>query len=279
VKLIDFGSARTVDGTNQGTASFAAPAYVAPERLLGEPGDSKSDLFSLGVVLYEMLTGHLPWREDAETSGRVARKLVPLGDRLRGLPGRLEDLVHELLSRNPADRPASASVLFEALGPRVAAVSPRELAVALRGNEAAPSKNLGLLRELAARYGVVFAAFALMATLLRVLLGEHTAHAEREGVLAEDLASVGRLRVIAKPWAEVWIDGELAETTPFAVPLRLAPGSHTLVLKHPLAPADERPIVAVAGEELIIKKTFDVPRPAAKEQPADEGPVKRQKVQ
>ena len=277
VKLIDFGSARLVEGTTSGTASFATPAYVAPERLLGEAGDSKSDLFSLGVVLYEMLTGHLPWRDETEGTSRVSRKLVPLRERAKNLPGRLEDVVHALLSRNPADRPASAEVLFEALGPRVAALSPRDLASLLLGSEPAPSANLGLLRDLAARYGAVFAAFVAMATLLRIFLGESTARADQEGVVGTDVADYGRLRVVAKPWAEVWVDGELAETTPFAVPLRLLPGAHTLTLKHPQAPADEREILAVAGEELVVKKTFDVPRPAPKEKPAEEGPVKRTK--
>lgn len=279
VKLIDFGSAHLLDGVTSGTATFATPAYVAPERLLGEPGDGKSDLFSLGVVLYEMLTGHLPWRDDAEGSGRVARKLVPLRERNRSLPGRLEALVHELLSRNPADRPMSAEGLFEAFGPRVAATSPRDLAQALRGNEPAPSASMGLLRDLAARYGAVLAAFVVMATLLRMFLGENIARAEHEGVVGEEASEYGRLRVVAKPWAEVWIDGQLVETTPFATPLRLVPGAHTLTLKHPLAAADEREIVAVAGEELVVKKSFDVPKPAPKPKEADEGPVKRTKIQ
>ncbi len=277
VKLIDFGSARLLEGVTSGTASFAKPMYVAPERLLGEPGDSKSDLFSLGVVLYEMLTGHGPWRDDSGGSGRAARKLVRLSERVRGLPGRLEDVVHELLARNPADRPASAAVLFEALGPRVAALSPRELAAAVLGHEPAASPGKGLLRDLALRYGAVSAVFVVMAVLLRVLLGERTAHAEHEGVL-EDSAEYARLRVVAKPWAEVWVDGQLVETTPFARALKLAPGSPTLTLKHPMVPADEREIVCVAGEELLVKKTFDVPRPAPKEPEADDGPVKRQKV-
>ena len=277
VKLVDFGSARLLEGTTSGAATFGTPMYVAPERLLGEPGDSKSDLFSLGVVLYEMLTGHSPWRDEGEGSGRVARKLVPLGERLRGLPGRLEDVVHELLARNPADRPASAAVLSDALGPRVAALSPRELASLLQGNEPAPSASMGLLRDLAARYGVVSAAFVVMAVLLRVFLGESTAHAEREGVVHEATETT-RLRVVAKPWAEVWVDGQLAETTPFAIPLELTPGSHTLTLKHPMAPADEREIVCVAGQELVIKKTFELPRPEPKEKQADDRPVKRQKL-
>ena len=60
--------------------------------------------------------------------------------------------------------------------------------------------------------------------------------------------------------------------------LALAPGAHTLTLKHPMAPTDEREITAVAGEELVIKKTFDVPKPAPKEKPVDDGPVKRGKL-
>lgn len=281
VKLLDFGSARFTDATSPAVTTFATPGYVAPERLLGEPGDARSDLFSLGVVLYEMLTGHLPWDETAEGAGRASRKLVPLGDRLRTVPRRLEELVHELLARNPADRPISAEAVAEALGPRIAALSPRMLRAQLTGEPRASSSSVGQFRDLAARYGAVLLAFAVMATVLRVLLGEHVARAEGEGVLraSENDADYARLRVVARPWAEVWVDGKHVETTPFSEPLRLAPGAHTLTLKHPLAAPEEREIVAEAGNEILVRKQFDVPKTPPKPHESDDGPVRRQKMQ
>lgn len=279
VKLIDFGSARLMDTPAPAVASFATPGYVAPERLLGEPGDARGDLFSLGVVLYEMLTGHLPWDEAAEGVGRAARKLVPLGDRIRTVPRRLETLVHELLARNPADRPISAEVVAETLEPRAALLPPRALRAQLTGEPHVESEGTLQVRDLAARYGAVLLAFAVMAMILRVLLGEHVARAAGEGVVGADLAEVGRLRVSAKPWAEIWIDGQHVETTPFFEPLRLLPGAHTLTLKHPLAAPDEREILAEPGVEILIQKQFDIPKHPAKPHEPDDGPVRREKMQ
>ena len=70
--------------------------------------------------------------------------------------------------------------------------------------------------------------------------------------LAPDNA--GFIRVLATPWAEVWVDGQRVETTPFARPIPLRPGTHYLALMHPKAPVEKRTVEIVSGET----KTFDV---------------------
>jgi eukaryotic-like serine/threonine-protein kinase len=277
VKLIDFGSARSLESSAAPAGTFATPGYVAPERLLGEPGDAKSDLFSLGVLLYEAVSGHSPWSE-TDAAGRAARTLVPLAARVRDVPRRLEHLVHELLSRNPADRPTSAEEVIAALGPRVAALSPRELRTALTQGDEAPAEARAPWRQLALRYVAVLGAFVVLASLLRLLLGERVARADVEGAAGELAGETAHLRVVAKPWAEVWIDGRHVDTTPFATPLALAPGAHTLTLKHPLAPSSEREVVAVAGQDVTVRHAFDVPRQAPKPAPDEAAPVKREKM-
>lgn len=102
--LIDYGVASRVHGA----ASLAAggtPDYMSPERLRSEPVDARSDLYSLGMVLHEMLTGRLPRRDPREPA---LLDLQPLPVRARWL----QALIETLLAADPADRPSSTEALL-----------------------------------------------------------------------------------------------------------------------------------------------------------------------
>lgn len=120
VKLMDFGLARALDqprltlpGTMVGT-----PAYMAPENALGKDSDARSDLYSLGAVLYEMATGR-PMFAEPETVKQVYHQIhdLPVApSRARpGLSPDLEGLILRLIAKNPNDRPASATDVLRAL--------------------------------------------------------------------------------------------------------------------------------------------------------------------
>lgn len=120
VKIMDFGIAKvpgaiamTRDGSTLGSC-----AYMSPEQVRGEPVDGRSDLWSLGVVAYEMLAGRLPFPGEHEHS--VLHKVLtenpePLGKLRPELPVWLADAVTQLLSKRPADRPGSARALLAML--------------------------------------------------------------------------------------------------------------------------------------------------------------------
>ncbi len=131
VKVLDFGIARVGDGASiTGTASLlGTAAYMAPEHALGEPVDARSDVYSLGCLLYAMLTGGPPFRGDvpaavlhqqvnatprppSEVNGRVSREL--------------DALVLQMLAKAPADRPQSAAEVRDRLrgAPAPASVTP-----------------------------------------------------------------------------------------------------------------------------------------------------------
>jgi serine/threonine-protein kinase len=118
VKLTDFGIARAMDGsglTRMGEL-LGTPHYLSPEQALGEPASGASDLYALGVVAHEMITGRRPF--DAETPIAVALAHVhemppPLPP---GVPDALAFVVEELLSKNPDDRPANARAVAIRLG-------------------------------------------------------------------------------------------------------------------------------------------------------------------
>jgi serine/threonine-protein kinase len=119
-KVADFGIARAVTATTltQVGSVMGTVHYMSPEQGLGEAATPKSDLYSLGVVLYEMLTGELPY--DAETPAGVVMKHV--GGLSRSpkeanpqVPTELDAVTARLLSRNPDDRYPDANVLVEDL--------------------------------------------------------------------------------------------------------------------------------------------------------------------
>jgi eukaryotic-like serine/threonine-protein kinase len=121
-KLTDFGIARQVGGdyttlTVTGQV-LGTPDYLSPEQVMGEPGDPLSDLYALGVVLYELLTGRLPFEADtplAAASRRMVADPPPPTRYRQDLPMEVQEVVLWLLQREPQRRPASAAELAEAL--------------------------------------------------------------------------------------------------------------------------------------------------------------------
>ena len=118
--LCDFGIARLLDNdsvTNTGQL-LGSPAYIAPEHIHGEPQDGRSDLFSLGVLLYEALSGALPFagRNPHETLTLIARgEYQCVAERVPSCPRPLAQILDRLLQTAPADRFPTARSLGTAL--------------------------------------------------------------------------------------------------------------------------------------------------------------------
>jgi tetratricopeptide (TPR) repeat protein/TolB-like protein len=106
--ITDFGIAKQDVDDSEGRPLEAsgvagAPAYMAPERLRGDRASAVSDIYSLGVVLYEMVTGRLPSVHDGVTALIAPSRIAP------GLPRRWDRCIRRCLVEDPAERPASAA--------------------------------------------------------------------------------------------------------------------------------------------------------------------------
>ena len=118
-KLIDFGIARSPHEARAGDTSIGSLQFMSPEQLHGEALTPASDLFSLGVVLYEALTGRLPYpgsTPEEVSAAQRAGAVRPPSTLADGVPGRLDDAILEALRRDPATRFHSAEAMSYALG-------------------------------------------------------------------------------------------------------------------------------------------------------------------
>lgn len=123
-KLTDFGIARLGDGSGHTLTGevLGTPDYISPEQALGEPATASSDLYSLGVVAHEMITGRKPF----DMGTPVATAIAQVNDAPPELPGTvpldLREVVDACLAKSAADRPADARSVAEAAGMPVGAL-------------------------------------------------------------------------------------------------------------------------------------------------------------
>ncbi|MGA8892429.1 MAG: serine/threonine-protein kinase [Anaeromyxobacteraceae bacterium] len=123
VKLLDFGIAE-IEGQGPG-GGLGTPTYLSPEQARGGAPDARSDLYSLGVLLYEMVGGDPPFVAPhplAVLSAHVHEEPAPLASRCSGISPAFAAVVHRALSKRPEDRYPSADEMREAL--RAAAALP-----------------------------------------------------------------------------------------------------------------------------------------------------------
>jgi hypothetical protein len=256
VKLTDFGLARAADDaslTQSGTVA-GTPSFMSPEQAEGKAVDHRSDLFSLGSVLYAMCTGRLPFR--AGTSMGMLKRVceetpTPVREANPEVPDWLAAVVEKLHAKDPADRFQSAAEVTELLGRHLARVqhpSVVTLAVAEPRAEAPRPRR----RRLAVAAAVLVASLAVLgtteatgvtnvrATVIRVFTPEGTLVVE-----TDDPA----VKVVVEG------DGDLVITGAGPQEVRLKAGSYRLKAMKDGKPVKlDRDLVAISrGDRQIVR--------------------------
>ena len=120
-KLLDFGLVKWLSGSVVNTISgvpLGTPHYMSPEQCRGEKVDGRADIYALGVVCHELLTGHRPFDGDSATAVLVAHVMQPpprMSAISAGVPAELDEPVLQMLAKEPAQRPARASAAIDAI--------------------------------------------------------------------------------------------------------------------------------------------------------------------
>lgn len=288
VKITDFGIAlipsasRTMAGMILGS-----PKYMSPEQVVGQDVDGRSDIFSLGVVLYEMLTGKPPFTGDniSAIMFRILNEMPAEPCTLKpGLPEAFNYIIAKAMAKHPDERYQNAGEMAEDLHHYLSLPVPanslvpaedklRTLERRARPRVEADETVLmaaGALPQSAVagrRYGKKALLLAGMA-LLPIgawLLGRDEAPAmlDTQPVVAEARESESApeaeatLALAVTPWGEVFVDGKRVGVSPPLNELKLTAGKHVVEIKNPGFVAYSATIELQAGANQKIKHKFN----------------------
>src|SRR5262245_32398704 len=271
VKLTDFGLARAADDaslTQSGTVA-GTPAFMSSEQAEGRPVDHRSDLFSLGSVLYAMCTGRPPFR--ASTSMAVLKRVceetpTPIRETNPEVPDWLAAVVEKLHAKNPWERYQSAAEVTEVLGRHLAhiqhpSVVPLSAVAKTAGQPPAPERP-------ARRHRWAVAAAVLMAMLAVLGTTEATGVTNVRATVIRIFTPDGTLVVETDdPAVKVVVegDGDLVITGAGPQEVRLRAGNYRLKATRDGKPVKlDRDLVAITqGDRQIVRVRLEGETPAA----------------
>jgi serine/threonine-protein kinase len=308
VKLMDFGIAKPVGGGGQAAAPsgyvVGTPEYMSPEQGRGRPVDARSDIYALGVVVYELFTGHVPFHADTPIATLMMHVDAPPPLDDPALPPPVVAVLRRALAKDPGDRFPTAKAMADALRGRgtlrVARASPHarrgvvlaalvlvggwmawrsipatappppevpspvlaepsgpalpspEPASAAPPSPAAVTMPSATLRPSPPRSspatGDVEPSLPPPATLAPAVAAPSSPVSVAPAAAPPStIARTGGLLVVVKPWADISIDGVPRGQTPLAR-IEVTPGTHQIVLTHPMYQPWVRRVVVAPGE-------------------------------
>lgn len=291
VKFTDFGLARAANDVSitQTGQVAGTPAYMSPEQASGEPIDHRSDLFSLGSVLYAMCTGRPPFR--AESTMGVLRRVCdhpqrPIREVNGDVPDWLAQIVDRLLQKQPADRFQTAHEVSELLSRCLAHVQhPTLNSLPTIPSADSPTNDAFLQPAIPkapkpgrkpSHLGWMAAAIAFLIVVGLLLTTEATGVTQFASTIYRIASGEGTLVVkVNDPSVKVTIDGQDVVITQAGVnELRVRAGQHTIAAsKDGSAIQVDREVVTVLrGEQQMVTVSYDATAPSAVPDPTTAKP-------
>ena len=269
-RVLDFGIARVthrIDVAAESDLCGGSPYYMAPEQVLQQPTDGRCDVFSLGVVLYELLTGERPFqgRDLAQIQRAVLEHAPPPADVvLPGVPPALARIAARAMAKHPDGRFPSAAAMARALRRYAdARTEPDEPGLApppARRSKAPPARRLGAVAAL-------LALLALLAAAVWFASGPHAAGPDAHAPPAatdgaapaptQAVASKGLVQIDVAPSAQVEVDGTVAGVAPPLTQIALPVGRHTVTLRHGAQDAHRVEIEVTHDAPVTVTHRFD----------------------
>ncbi|HJZ88686.1 MAG TPA: serine/threonine-protein kinase [Polyangia bacterium] len=257
-KLIDFGLAKLAAATEAEQLTrtgqiIGTPHYMSPEQIAGKPIDTRSDIYAVGCLVYQMLAGRTPFvgaSDDVDVLYRqVHEPPDPPSRHSPAVPPALDAILLRALAKDPKQRFGSMAEMARALATAVP--------VSLR-HSSGFSASLASAQAPASDSGSLVRSMLVGAAVGALLLGVVGAGiAVRRRSLAGGAGGASLLLLASQPaGASVEIDGQpLSETTPTAV-RGLAPGMHQVRIRGSGRAAVERPVTLTAGERTLVEITL-----------------------
>jgi tetratricopeptide (TPR) repeat protein len=199
VVVMDFGIARSLElsGMTQTGSMLGTPDYMSPEQVKGEQVDSRSDLFALGIILYQLLTGELPYKGETPMAAmytRTQKRATPIRDLDPNLPGFLGDVVGRCLEIPAHKRYQSAREVLQDLSVWRGGSTHMTIGPTIRGLR--PTTTVARKRIRFAGIGAAAAAVVAAVVVGVVLLRSFAPSSEGEGVASAAPTEVVSLAIL-----------------------------------------------------------------------------------